>query len=312
MPKDGIAAEQSAAPQTVRPSPVLTRRSLLTGAAATAAAGTVGALGAGLRARASTSRGEACSLPVAFPGGSRAPSTSSGEHAATSASDTEAARQIEIERRFHCEADRIQELHRQQTEETVTALKARYEHPVMGRMRVWDLIQKLALCVDRTDTRLFCASQWLHVCQTIAAMEEAGVTDPDLYVIAMLHDLGKVFLLTGEVPENVVCGSNRVGDCTPGVGLDKLVYQFGHGELIYSRVKGYVPDHMAWTLRYHSLDILDAQDFMDDRDRQHLASHLLTFREFDHNSKSPKWIPHLDMEKYRVLIERYFPEPILF
>lgn len=217
-----------------------------------------------------------------------------------------------IEREFNAEADRIQELHSRQTVETVAALKSKYEHSVFGRMRVWDLIETLARCVDTTDTRLFCASQWLHMQQTLAAMEQAGVDDPDLHLIAILHDLGKVFLLSGEVPENVVCGSNRIGTYPPGIGLDQMVYQFGHGEMIYSRVRGHVPEHVAFAVRYHSLDLFDNLLYMSDGDRVLFEKYVVAFRQFDHYSKSPKWVPALDMTKYRELIEGYFPEPILF
>ena len=47
----------------------------------------------------------------------------------------------------------------------------------------------------------------MHVQQALAAMEKDGASDPDLFLIALLHDLGKVFLLTDEVPENVLCRS---------------------------------------------------------------------------------------------------------
>jgi hypothetical protein len=218
----------------------------------------------------------------------------------------------EVERQFRAEAQRVQELHRRQTFESIAGLKTKYEHPAFGRVRVWDLIEKLALCVDPTDLRLFCASQWMHVRQTIATMEQEGVEDPDLFLIALLHDLAKVFLLTGEVPENLVCGSNRVGTYPPGIGLDQMVFQFGHGELMYSRIKDHVPEHVAWTVRYHSIDVVDTREFMNERDLDYSSKYLYIFRRCDGRSKSPMWSPDVDMAKYRELIERYFPQPILF
>lgn len=217
-----------------------------------------------------------------------------------------------IDLRFHIEADRVQTLHARQTREMVVALKAKYEYSVFGPVRVWDLVEKLARCVDCTDTRLFCASQWLHVQQTLATMEQDGVDDPDMHLIAILHDLGKVFLLSGEVPENVVCGSNRIGEYAPGAGLEQMIFQFGHGELIYSRVRGHVPDHVAWALRYHSLDLHENLVYMSPHERELFDKYVVAFRRFDLYSKSPKWVPTLDMTKYRELIEAYFPQPILF
>ncbi|HTI50924.1 MAG TPA: inositol oxygenase family protein [Planctomycetaceae bacterium] len=216
------------------------------------------------------------------------------------------------ERAFHDEARRVYEEHRRQTVESVAALKRKYEQPVFGRMRVWDLIEKLGQCVDVTDYSLCGASQWLHVCQALAAMEQHGVTDPDLFLIALIHDLGKVFLLAGEVPENVCCTSGRLGEGPPGMGLDQVVYQFGHGELIYSRVKDLVPEHVAWTVRYHNIDLNDAEPFMNDRDREYAGKYLDVFRTFDRNFKSIHWIPQIAVSKYRDMVQHYFPKPILF
>jgi hypothetical protein len=216
------------------------------------------------------------------------------------------------ERAFHDEARQIHERHRRQTADTVAALKRKYEQPVLGRMHVWDLIQKLGQCIDVTDHSLCGASQLLHVQQALAAMELHGVDDPDLLLVALIHDLGKVFLLTGEVPENVLCSSRRIGEGTSGAGLDHVVYQFGHGELIYSRVKDLVPEHVAWTVRYHNVDLNDADDFMNDRDREIAGKYLEAFRTFDRNFKSMHWIPKFDASRYRDLVHQYFPQPILF
>lgn len=217
-----------------------------------------------------------------------------------------------MEQAFREEAHKINERHRLQTVETVAILKRKYENPVFGRLRVWDLIEKLATCIDITDSGLYGASQWLHVQQVLAAMEFRGVEDPDLFLIAMVHDLGKLFLNTGEVPENVVCRADRLGEYLPGVGLDQIVYQFGHGELIYSRIKDHVPEHVAWTARYHTIDLLDAGEYMNECELAWNDKYMVPFREFDASYKSPFWVPSIDMNRYRDLIEKTFPEPILF
>jgi hypothetical protein len=216
------------------------------------------------------------------------------------------------ERAFHDQARQIHERHRLQTVEAAAALRRKYEKPVFGRVHVWDLIEKLGQCVDVTDHTLCGASQLLHVQQTLAAMEQHGIEDPDLFLIALIHDLGKVLLLTGEISENVCCPARRIGEFAPGIGLDQVAYQFGHAELIYSRVKDLVPAHIAWTVRYHNVDLLDAAEFMDDRDRAFAEEYLTEFRTFDKNYKSLHWVPNFNAAKYRELVQRYFPEPILF
>jgi hypothetical protein len=216
------------------------------------------------------------------------------------------------ERAFHDHARQIHERHRLQTVETAAALRRKYEKPVFGKVHVWDLVEKLGQCIDVTDHTLCGASQLLHVQQTLAAMEQHGVEDPDLFLIALIHDLGKVLLLAGEVSENICCPARRIGEVAPGIGLDQVAYQFGHGEMIYSRVKDHVPAHIAWTVRYHNVDLLDAAEFMDDRDRAFAEKYLAEFRTFDRNFKSLHWVPDFDAAKYRELVQRYFPDPILF
>lgn len=231
--------------------------------------------------------------------------------AATSSAPGAPDPRVDFEQAFRIEARQIQERHRLQTAESVATLKKKYEAPAFGRVNVWNQIERLAQCVDPTDTGLWGLSQWMHVRQTLAGMEQEGIDDPDLFVIAMLHDLGKLFLEI-EAPENVVCGGKRIDEVEPEAGLDALVYQFGHGELIYSRIKDHVPDHIAWTVRYHNIDLLDAAPFMNARDEAHAEKYLLRFRRYDTNFKSVYSVPRLNMAKYRALIEQYFPAPILF
>lgn len=212
---------------------------------------------------------------------------------------------------FRREAEGILARHRAQTAETVAALKAKYENAVFGRVRVWDLVEKLALCIDPSDMRLFGGSQFLHFQQILAGMEANGVTDPDMLLLAIVHDLGKVLLLAHELPEHVVCTTRHIGSPEPGCGLDDVVFQFGHGEFVYSRLRGHVPDHVAWTARYHNIKIAEVAPFMDERDRAWNERYLSTFRRFDAGFVSPYYVPRLDLARYRDLVESTFPSPIL-
>lgn len=202
--------------------------------------------------------------------------------------------------------------HEQQSAETVSALNAKYERPLFGEMRVWDLIQRLAFCIDPTDSRLLNTSQYVHVLQIIDAMERDKLEEPYWYVAAMLHDLGKLLLLTGEAPENVVCMNAPVGECKQGAGLDHVVMQWNHDEYAYMRLKDHVSDEMAWLIRYHSIDLSRCEPFMDERDREYRDKYLLPFRKYDFGSKSAFHHPSPDMAKYRRLVEEAIPEPISF
>jgi hypothetical protein len=174
------------------------------------------------------------------------------------------------------------------------------------------MVEKLALCVDPTDTGLYCTSQFIHVQQVVAAMEHEGVQDRDLYIAAFTRDLGKVMLLANEAPEYVVCQPAPLADDRDeGIGLDNVVFQFCHPEIIYTRLKDHVPDHLAWLLRYHATSIKRAAPYMNDRDRDYAERYLKPFQRYDRRFKSAMSLPRIDLAKYRTLIEETFPSPIL-
>jgi inositol oxygenase len=202
--------------------------------------------------------------------------------------------------------------HWQQTRETVAALKRKYEDAVYGRVDIWDLVPKLAFCVDPTDRTLYCTTQLIHTQQVVAGMEADGLQDPDIYLAAVLHDLGKVLLLQAEAPENVVCANTPIGVYTEGIGLDNVIFQWNHDEFIYSRVKDYVPDHVAWLVRYHSIRSKPSIGLMDARDRSYHEAYLKPFHHYDLGTKSVCFLPPQDvLDRYRDLVSQYFPKPIL-
>src|SRR5690349_8550155 len=75
---------------------------------------------------------------------------------------------------FRQRARPVVDRHRAQTSDDVARLRQRYEAPVFGQCRVWDLVLKLGACVDPSDERLWCASQLLHVLQMLEQMEADG------------------------------------------------------------------------------------------------------------------------------------------
>jgi len=212
---------------------------------------------------------------------------------------------------FKTTAREIGGRHNAQTREVVARLKRKYESAVFGRVRVWDMVEKLALCVDPTDTSLCCTSQFVHVQQLVAAMERDGVQDRDLYIAAFTHDLGKVMLLANEAPEHVVCESAPFGGDRDGIGLDNVVFQFCHPEIIFTRLKDHVPDHVAWLVRYHATSTQRVEPYMNDRDRGYAERYLKPFQHYDRQFKSTTFLPRIDLAKYRALIEETFPHPIL-
>lgn len=209
-------------------------------------------------------------------------------------------------------AEAILARHNAQTADTVANLRRKYASPILGQVSPWSLIEKLAQCIDPTDQRLLGASQQLHILQMIDAMESEGTATEELLLVTLLHDLGKVLLLTGEAPENVVCMNKPVSVCEPGGGLDNCVFQWNHDEFAYSRLRNYLPDELSWLVRYHSIVLSTCEQYMDARDRDYYERYLRSFSRYDHETKSIVYLPQRNLEDYRYLVERALPASIVF
>lgn len=206
----------------------------------------------------------------------------------------------------------IIERHRLQSAADIAIIKARYSTPTFGRCRVWDLIERLACCVDPTDRRLYLASQQMHVLQMISKMEADGTATPEMVLMAMIHDLGKLLLLTGEDPANVTSVNAPVGEWAAGSGLDNCLLQWSHDEFAYQRFKDLIPEDLAWLLRYHSIESATAVPLMDAQDLQRYERLLKPFVHYDHATKTPFQLPNVSLRSYRDIIEDAFPDPIDF
>ena len=213
---------------------------------------------------------------------------------------------------FARNAEAICTRHRQQTPDTVAALRRKYDAPLFGNIAVWSLVEKLAQCVDPTDMRLYGVSQQMHVLQILAGMESEGVASEEMIVAALVHDLGKVLLLAGEAPENVVCFNEPIGTFEPGIGLDHCLLQWNHDEFAYSRLKDYLPDGIAWLVRYHSIARPACDACMDARDRDYAQRYLNVFERYDHGTKSPFFLPPKRIDDYRQVLDAWLPATIVF
>lgn len=202
--------------------------------------------------------------------------------------------------------------HRHQTLQTVQDLKAKYELPLFGSIEPWSLVEMLAQCIDPSDQALLCTSQQVHVLQIVQAMEIDGVASEDMIVAALLHDLGKVLLLTTELPENVIGMNGPIGVNESGIGLDRCVLQWNHDEFAYMRLKEYLPDHLSWLIRYHSIDVDACSAYMNQRDWDYCETYLKVFSYYDHITKSPSNLPKARLEEYRPLLQRFLPGRIVF
>jgi hypothetical protein len=205
----------------------------------------------------------------------------------------------------------ILERHDRQSIADVEALNDRYRTPVFGSVRPMDLFLMLGECLDPTDNLLGCASQLTHSLQVIEAMRRDGVLDDELLLLALLHDLGKLLLLTEEDPANVV-GTNRILTPKAKTGLHQHVTQWNHCEFGYRRCQPFLPSHLCWTIRYHGLKDEQPFDYMDAGDIQCFNGIMKRFRHYDKSSKSLEIRPVSKLSDYRTFIETRLPERIVF
>jgi hypothetical protein len=196
--------------------------------------------------------------------------------------------------------------HNDQSLDDVRRLNAKYAASVLGEIDTWELLMMLGACVDPTDSALGAVSQLAHVLQTLEMMIADGVTDEDLLLVALVHDIGKVLLLTDEDPANVVC-MNRFISGEPGAGLEQGTTQWNHDEFGYSRLVDVLPRELALLVRYHSVMPHDLEPYLAPSDRAFAERYHRPFFRYDQESKSAVRRPSVCLEDFRSLVGRRLP-----
>jgi hypothetical protein len=227
---------------------------------------------------------------------------------------------------FDKNASKIVDRHNKQTLGDCFALQAKWlvdDKIFFGRLTVWELFCKLSMTVDKSDIALYNTNQLIHCVQVYVSMKENGETDKDLLLIALIHDIGKVLSLLGEVDENVDC-LNKV--LSHSNGLDNVVTSFNHDEFGYFLMKKYVSRPIAMAIKFHSCIPIVSQAYYYAKDKVLSTTYGLTvddmedlrlavkLYEYDHDSKSTYWNPVTNeiLDECKLLIDEYFPDPLLF
>jgi predicted HD phosphohydrolase len=201
--------------------------------------------------------------------------------------------------------------HRSQTIEDIRRLNEKYQsQPAYGKVLLSDMVQKLQLVIDPTDKKLYHMNQWGHCLQVIHMMELENADTEEFIIAALIHDLGKILLFTGEHPENVVCDNFVVGEHKEGAGLDNVLFQWNHDEFGYMRLKDHIPVHLAKLIRYHSINSVNYK-YLSSQDVWLYENYLRPFSRYDKESKSITFMPELDIDRYLRLLDKWFPQPIL-
>jgi hypothetical protein len=223
-----------------------------------------------------------------------------------------AERSKQLFEQFSQEAAEVRNRHAAQTLAQAEALRLKYRQPVFGEVPTWSLFEMLAHCIDTADDRLYCTSQEVHVLQMIEAMETDGVASEELVLAALVHDIGKVALLKGELPENLFYMNEMLATGEPGAGLDACTFQWSCDDLGWNRLKNHLPPPVAWLVRYHGISAQKCAPYMDARDRDFARRYLEPFQLYDLYSKSPFFRPRRRLEDFRPLIEKHLPPTIVF
>jgi hypothetical protein len=205
----------------------------------------------------------------------------------------------------------IKDRHNRQTFEDISKLNKKYSQPVFGKARTWELILMLGQVVDPTDRGLGNASQLVHILQIIDAMKADSVLNDEFLLMAIIHDLGKLLLLTNEDPANIVC-MNRFITSPNQFGMHNHVSQWNHDELAFMRLNQFLPTELSWLLRYHSIMPRDLKGYMDEGETMLCNRYHSIFYKYDQGSKSPTLRPQTKINEYKAFIQDCLPSEIIF
>lgn len=212
---------------------------------------------------------------------------------------------------FLTQARGIKLLHFQQQERHINQLNEKYAQPILGQIGIWDALQQLKSVVDPSDKDLYQVTQWDHSVQVIHGMEEEGIDNEEWLVAGWIHDLGKLLLLHGEHPANVVCDNYVVTHKGCNCGLDNCLLQWNHDEFVYMKFKDLLPNNILWLVRYHSIILKDCRQYMSFADVKKANQYLMSFKKFDKGTKSSSVVPAINLDKHQKLLESWFPQGIV-
>ena len=190
-------------------------------------------------------------------------------------------------------------------------LTSNHVAPVFGQVSPWELVEMLGQCVDPTDRMLGAASQLTHLLQVLDAMDADGVDDDELRLLAVVHDFGKLLLLTDEDPANVVC-MNAVLEVGDPTDPSTVVTQWNHDELAHMRLAPLLSDESAVLLRLHSVMPAVLARALDGRACEAFLRRHQQFFTHDQGSKSPVLRSTTRLAEVRSLVERRLPSVIVF
>lgn len=226
-----------------------------------------------------------------------------------------------------------------------------------AEMTIREVFKVLETYVDSSDPDVSLPNM-IHMFQTAEGIRKAGFPDW-FQLVGLIHDMGKLMFLWGDEscgqvgtatgPQWALGGDTwvvgvRIPDCTilpefnslnpdmadpahntelgmysPGCGLDKLLFAFGHDEYLYQMCvanKCTIPPEGLAMIRFHSAYPWHTggayRQFMTTHDHE-MMKWVLEFNKFDLYTKDEAGLRKLDKSVdelwayYQPIIDKYFP-----
>ena len=214
---------------------------------------------------------------------------------------------------YYDNSNEIYKLHFNQTEQSFYQLSEKYKNNyIFENVSILFLVNKLKDCIDITDGKLFDTSQFVHSWQVFNGMLLNNETNEDLFVMAFIHDLGKLLKFKNEKPENIYCANKIIKFDS---NLSNSILNWNHDEYCCTRLKPYLSEKMLFCIRHHSLNDMNNKNYIKNEKSENL-DFLYNFYEYDQNTKG-EYIPEImndssKQEYIENLLLKYFPNKISF
>jgi len=218
----------------------------------------------------------------------------------------------------------------------------KFDHAEMPILECLDLLHKL---IDESDPDLEDTPNIMHAYQTAERMRELYPDRPWLHLTGLIHDLGKVMAVWGEVQYAVTGDTYPVG-CLPGAtimygldsfkgnsdlenpkyntklgmysencGLENLLMTWSHDEYLYQVLINHpsckLPEEALYAIRFHSFNFYnrngDYRYLQSEKDKTmfHWIQELIGCDLYSKNDDKPN-IEELKLY-YQKLIDEYIP-----